>query len=214
MDTQPSAQSDFKGFEGFGVNGRGGLGEAELRVLLYIIRLTFGFKKAADTISLRQMVQGIVRRDGTVLDRGTGLTKSGVTKALRGLLAKGIISARQNRSTEKGNEPTSYTLRFRTPLSTSVDKGVSTGEDKSLSTGVDTQDAVLQSNSSTMIDQDYEEGSSIGLQRTGSQVIAVDHSRIAIPAAAVVTGPSREESEVLPIARLVQQRVEELSRRW
>src|SRR5688572_1052422 len=108
MDTQPSAQSAFRGFEGFGAPNTTpvpdvvfdvlapALGEAELRVLLYIVRRTFGFKKAADTISLRQMVNGIVRRDGSVLDRGTGLTKSGVTKALRGLLAKGIISARQN----------------------------------------------------------------------------------------------------------------------
>ncbi len=34
------------------------LSEAELRVCLYIIRRTFGFKKRSDDISLRQMVEG------------------------------------------------------------------------------------------------------------------------------------------------------------
>ena len=34
------------------------LSDAELRVLLYIIRRTFGFKRDADAISLSQMVHG------------------------------------------------------------------------------------------------------------------------------------------------------------
>ena len=42
------------------------LTEAELRVALYIIRRTFGFKKDSDTISLRQMVEGIVTKDGRI----------------------------------------------------------------------------------------------------------------------------------------------------
>ena len=36
------------------------LSEAELRVALYIIRRTFGFKKDTDNISLRQMVEKMV----------------------------------------------------------------------------------------------------------------------------------------------------------
>ena len=54
------------------------LTEAELRVLLYIVRRTFGFKKNRDAISLSQMVNGIQIRDGRVLDRGTGMTRRGV----------------------------------------------------------------------------------------------------------------------------------------
>jgi hypothetical protein len=38
------------------------LADNELRVLLYIIRRTFGFKREADAISLSQMVSGITRR--------------------------------------------------------------------------------------------------------------------------------------------------------
>src|SRR5215207_9360313 len=40
------------------------LSGAELKVLLYIIRRTFGFKKDSDRISLKQMAEGIRTRDG------------------------------------------------------------------------------------------------------------------------------------------------------
>lgn len=222
MDTQPSTQSVFRGFEGFGAPNTTpvpdivfdvlapDLSEAELRVLLYIIRRTFGFKKTADTISLGQMVHGIVRRDGTALDRGTGLAKSGVTKALKGLLAKGVIVARQNRSAERGNEPTTYTLRFKTPLSTGEDKGLSTGVDKPLSTGVDTQDTVvqetvLQSNSSTI---EMNQVNSIKSKRNrpehiaGDQTVAMTMSRLSRVTA--------DRSEVVSIGEIVKQRAGQL----
>jgi hypothetical protein len=79
------------------------LTESELKVLLYIIRRTFGFKNDADTISLKQMVEGIRARDGRQLDPGAGVSKT---------------SAVRNRSTEKGDEPTTYTLHVaETPVS-------------------------------------------------------------------------------------------------
>ncbi len=89
------------------------LAESELRVLIYIIRRTFGFKKESDTISLKQMVEGIRTRDGRVLDRGTGMSKPGVTKGIKGLVAKGVIVAIRNSSLERGDEPTSYRLHFQ-----------------------------------------------------------------------------------------------------
>src|SRR5215217_5744949 len=116
------------------------LSEAELRVALYIIRRTFGFKKDSDNISLRQMVEGITTRDGRVLDRGTGLRKSAVANALNGLERKGVILSKRNRSAERGNEPTTYALNIKNhPLSVSVDKGLSAYVDKGLSVPVDTQ---------------------------------------------------------------------------
>src|SRR5215218_5852753 len=116
------------------------LSEAELRVALYIIRRTFGFKKDSDTISLRQMVEGITTRDGRVLDHGTGLKKSAVANALNGLERKGVILSKRNRSAERGNEPTTYALHIKNhPLSVPVDKGLSIHTDKPLSVPVDTQ---------------------------------------------------------------------------
>ena len=111
------------------------LTHAEVRVLLYIIRRTFGFKKEKDNISLGQMVNGITTREGRVLDGGTGLAKSGVAKAIKGLLEKRVIVAQRNRSQERGNEPTTYALRFKSdPLSIQNGQGVSTLVDKGLST--------------------------------------------------------------------------------
>lgn len=88
------------------------LSDIELRALLYIVRRTFGFKKGADDISLKQMVEGITTRDGRVLDGGCGLSRPSVTKAVRGLARKNIIRATANYSPERGNEATTYTLVF------------------------------------------------------------------------------------------------------
>lgn len=133
--------------------------DAELRVLLYIVRRTFGFKKSADDISLKQMVEGIKKRDGEALDHGAGLSKAGATKGLKGLVEKGIIVSRHNSSPEKGNLPTTYALRFKgnsapgteegavstekTPLVHQEDKGLSTKE-TSLVHQEDTQQTVRQ----------------------------------------------------------------------
>ena len=88
------------------------LTEAELRVLLYIIRRTFGFKKDTDDISLSQLVEGITAKDGRVLDAGTGVSRSTAVRAVKGLIIKQIITATRRSSPEKGNEPTTYALRF------------------------------------------------------------------------------------------------------
>ncbi len=74
------------------------LSDCELRVLLYIVRRTFGFKRTSDTISLSQMVSGITTKDGQVLDSGTGLSKSTVARGLKSLREKGVIVATRNTS--------------------------------------------------------------------------------------------------------------------
>ena len=89
------------------------LSEAELRVLLYIIRRTFGFKKNSDSISLKQMTEGITTREGRVLDRGTGLSKAGNARGIRGLVDKGVVVNTRNRSVQKGDQATTYTLHFK-----------------------------------------------------------------------------------------------------
>ena len=89
------------------------LNGSEIRVLLYICRRTYGFKKRADSISLSQMVGGITTKEGKVLDTGTGLGKTSVARALTSLEEKGIIVRNRNRSFEKGDEATTYSLRPR-----------------------------------------------------------------------------------------------------
>lgn len=88
---------------------------AELKVLLYICRRTFGFKKGSDTISLAQMLHGIQTRDGRVLDRGVGLSKKTLLQALQSLRDRSIILTARQYSVEKGNEPTAYALNMADP---------------------------------------------------------------------------------------------------
>jgi hypothetical protein len=89
------------------------LTSAEMRVLLYIIRRTFGFKKQMDAISLSQMVYGIVRKDGTRLDAGTGLKKAAVCRALASLEAWGVIIRTKQYASTGGAIATSYQLNMR-----------------------------------------------------------------------------------------------------
>jgi DnaA N-terminal domain len=85
----------------------------EWKVCTYVVRRTFGWKKASDRISLEQICHGIVRRDGSRLDHGTQLDRKTAIKALRGLEGKGVIVAQRNYSDAHGFEPTTYGLRFR-----------------------------------------------------------------------------------------------------
>jgi hypothetical protein len=88
------------------------LSESELKVSLYIIRRTFGFKKEADSISLSQLENGIVTKDGRVLDYGTGLSRPSIVNAIKGLLEKGIIEAEKSKSQNGGNATTTYRLHM------------------------------------------------------------------------------------------------------
>ena len=73
---------------------------AELKVLLYICRRTFGFKQDEADISLNQLING------------TRLSRDSVTRVARALESKGVIIRTRRESPEKGNEPTTYALNF------------------------------------------------------------------------------------------------------
>src|SRR5205085_7796297 len=67
------------------------LSGAELKVLLYVIRRTFGFKKGSDRISKAQLEKGIQRSDGTILDRGTGLSRRAIRLAVDSLVERNVL---------------------------------------------------------------------------------------------------------------------------
>lgn len=120
------------------------LSGAELKVLLYICRRTFGWKKESDNISLNQMLRGITRKDGTRLDRGVGLSKPTLLRTIKSLVEKGIILAEQRDSQEKGHEPTNYQLHMADPLGQKMTLGVSQNFTKGLVKKSDPQETVLQ----------------------------------------------------------------------
>ena len=123
------------------------LTEAELRVLLYVVRRTFGFKKNSDAISLSQMVSGIQTRDGRVLDRGTGMTRRGVMKGVAGLREKGIVQVEARVSEDGVNQVNVYALRFKEKGGQGVGNGVPYGREPGspgVGNGVPPQQTVLQ----------------------------------------------------------------------
>jgi hypothetical protein len=67
------------------------LSGGEVKVALYMLRRTYGFKKESDNISISQMLNGIVRRDGTRLDDGAGLSKTTLLESLKRLEEKKVI---------------------------------------------------------------------------------------------------------------------------
>jgi hypothetical protein len=119
------------------------LSEAELRVLLYIVRRTFGFGKHADAISLKQLTEGITARDGRVLDHGTGMSRKGVIGGIKGLLGKGIINVHRRLDDRGENQINVYTLRFREGVVTGGNYGRYPTTLPPVTTG-SPQDSVLQ----------------------------------------------------------------------
>lgn len=87
----------------------------EIKILMYICRRTFGFKKDIDNISLAQMVSGITAKDGTKLDGGTGLSKASVARALKELEDKNIILRVRRSDPQRGDLPTTYQLNVIDP---------------------------------------------------------------------------------------------------
>ncbi len=89
------------------------LSGSELKVLLYIIRRTRGFKKDTDAISLSQFQNGIVTNDGRVLDKGCGLNRETICKALKSLEDGGYIKSEKSTTHLGDNAVTVYSIRFK-----------------------------------------------------------------------------------------------------
>src|SRR5579871_1338405 len=107
------------------------LSGAEFKVLLYIARRTYGFGKESDTISLNQIAQGIIKRDGTSLDRGTGVSRMSVTRALKVLEERGVILRKHNLSDKtREYEENTYSINLDWEPPTGESHGGGQGMDK------------------------------------------------------------------------------------
>ena len=89
------------------------LSGGELKVLLYICRRTFGFRKDSDSISLTQIAHGITTKAGRVLDQGTGLSKRHVINALKALEKRNIITVTRKIDETGLNAVNTYSLNMR-----------------------------------------------------------------------------------------------------
>ena len=67
------------------------LEDIELRAVVYLNWRTLGFWKRQDRVALSQFAFGIKDADGNVIDEGAGLSVDSARKALRSLVAFGIV---------------------------------------------------------------------------------------------------------------------------
>jgi hypothetical protein len=143
------------------------LSGAELKVVLYIIRRTFGFKRQSDTISISQLLHGITKKNGEVLDRGTGLAKPTLLRALRSLTQRAIILPTRQFDEKGGYRATEYRLHLAptvepqakaapshemlpSPLGNKMSQGGSQNVTKPLVTKAYLQDTGLQGTENTV----------------------------------------------------------------
>jgi predicted transcriptional regulator len=90
-----------------------GLGDAELRVYVYLVGHAMGYHRSSDAVSLKQIVHGVTRADGLVLDTGTGLGLASVKRALNGLIARGLITRTRNTDARHGHTASTYSINVR-----------------------------------------------------------------------------------------------------
>ncbi|MDP3012730.1 MAG: replication protein [Candidatus Subteraquimicrobiales bacterium] len=83
------------------------LDEKELKVLLYVIRRTLGWKKDSDMISLNQLEKGGEK------DKGCGLKKRTIIRALQSLEEKKCIHIERAKASDGINLINSYSLNFK-----------------------------------------------------------------------------------------------------
>jgi len=91
---------------------------AELKVLLYIMRRTWGFKKDTDAISYSQFQNGIITKEGKVLDEGCGIKRrETISEALDSLEAMGCITSQKGKETAGDNATSIYSIHFKEVVS-------------------------------------------------------------------------------------------------
>ncbi len=90
------------------------ISSAEAKVMLFLFRKTYGYRKSGDHVSLAQLEYGTVSSDGTIIDRGSGLSRATIWRALKGLQEKGLIEVHRQ-TTPAGDSDVNY-YRIREAL--------------------------------------------------------------------------------------------------
>lgn len=81
------------------------LSGSELKVYLYLLLRTVGWNKITDTPTVEQICSGLRRRDGSIVDMGTGLKRSAVKLAIRSLEKRTWVTV-----IREHNKPNRYTV--------------------------------------------------------------------------------------------------------
>ena len=87
------------------------LTSAEAKVMLFLFRKTYGYRKSGDRVSFAQLQHGTVSGNGQIIDRGTGLSKATIWRALKGLQRKGLIEVHRQKTRAGDPEVNYYHIR-------------------------------------------------------------------------------------------------------
>lgn len=89
------------------------LKETEMKIILYILRHTWGFQEfdKLKKITIDEFMEGRKRKDGTRMDRGTGLSDYGVKDGIARALKHGYIVCEVDDS-DKGRIKKRYGLKI------------------------------------------------------------------------------------------------------
>lgn len=88
--------------------------DPEWKLLMYIVRRTYGFQKDYDEISLSQFKEGIMTKAGKRIDFGTGLSKPTIINALKNLQIAGLLMI------SKKNKINRYKINLETKLDKAI----------------------------------------------------------------------------------------------
>lgn len=83
------------------------LAGAEVRVLLFMLRMTVGYHREEVRITLKRIAEGRRNADGKRVEWGCGLTKGSISRALANLESTGLVERRK-----EGNGGTIYILNI------------------------------------------------------------------------------------------------------
>ena len=95
---------------------------AELKVIEYVLKHTWGYREygIAKLITTNEFMQGRRRKDGTRIDRGTGLSKPSVIAGLKAAVAHGFLEELVDDS-DRGRIKKSYSLKMLPGLTSDDD---------------------------------------------------------------------------------------------
>ena len=88
------------------------LSGSEFKVVMYVARRTYGFGKVGDDISIDQIAEGIKKADGSRLDKGTGLSRASVIRAVASLKNKKVLKKGRNSDGRRGDTANTYALNL------------------------------------------------------------------------------------------------------
>jgi len=89
------------------------LKEAELKIVLYIMRHTWGFQEfdSPRTITTDEFIYGRKRKDGSRMDNGTGLSDRGVKNGIAQAIKHGYILCETD-DRDKGRKKKKYSINI------------------------------------------------------------------------------------------------------